>query len=117
MISVNVRYETIKWCINFKYLNDQKQEEVLMLRIPKWAYFFAAVLLLTGAIRLTAGGIKSVQGKEESIEVPIIMYHHILEKSSLLGDYVISPEQLESDLKYLSDHGYRSCLLYTSRCV
>lgn len=43
-----------------------------------------------------------------SVSIPVIMYHHILESSARLGDYVISPEQFESDLRYLCDHGYQT---------
>lgn len=36
------------------------------------------------------------------------MYHHISEKNSLLNDYVITPGEFESDLKYLYNNGYKS---------
>ncbi|MBQ2881871.1 MAG: polysaccharide deacetylase family protein [Clostridia bacterium] len=38
--------------------------------------------------------------------MPVIMYHSILKDSSLQGRYVVSPLQLENDLKYLSENGY-----------
>ena len=38
----------------------------------------------------------------------IIMYHHITEDKSKIGDYVISKEQLESDFKYLKEKGYNT---------
>lgn len=34
------------------------------------------------------------------------MYHHISEKSSALGQYVVSPQQFENDLKYFKELGY-----------
>lgn len=41
-------------------------------------------------------------------ELPVIMYHHISENNSLLNDYVITPEEFENDIKYLSDNGYHT---------
>ncbi len=43
---------------------------------------------------------------EETIRLPIIMYHHFSEKQSKIGDYTLAPSQLESDLKELQKRGY-----------
>ena len=40
------------------------------------------------------------------VDLPVVMYHHISPKPKLWGDYVISPEQFERDLQYLSTQGY-----------
>lgn len=40
-------------------------------------------------------------------ELIVIMYHHISENSILLNDYVITPEEFENDINYLSDNGYK----------
>ena len=43
---------------------------------------------------------------QEGVDVPVVMYHHVLEEdSSLLGDYVISRQELESDLQLLQNSG------------
>lgn len=47
----------------------------------------------------------------QTIELPIVMYHHILKDQSKLNDYTISPEELRSDLQYLKDNGYRSIIM------
>ena len=39
-------------------------------------------------------------------ELPVVMYHQLSEKPRLLGDYVLSVDQFESDLRYLSENGY-----------
>ena len=44
----------------------------------------------------------------ETVTLPVVMYHHISEDVSRLGPYVISPEELESDLAYLTGRGYTS---------
>ena len=41
---------------------------------------------------------------DEKIFLPVIMYHSI--HSGTPQDYVVTPEQLESDLRYLSENGY-----------
>lgn len=58
-------------------------------------------------------GIKSVSASTDmsshaknTVELPILMYHHMLKSSKLLGDYTITPTEFESDLKYLKDNGY-----------
>jgi len=42
--------------------------------------------------------------ENEKVPVTIIMYHSILKSKS--GKYIVSPQQLENDIKYLSDNGY-----------
>lgn len=41
---------------------------------------------------------------EDSVAVPIIMYHSVLKSKS--GDYIVHPETLENDLKYIQSKGY-----------
>ena len=42
----------------------------------------------------------------EPVRLPVIMYHHISKDASRAGDYVVTPELLEGDLRWLSEHGY-----------
>lgn len=62
----------------------------------------AAVLLMLYPPRASAG---------ETVELPILMYHHISAEPQRWGDYVVSPETFENDLKYLSSLGYTSISL------
>lgn len=48
---------------------------------------------------------------EEGVAVPIIMYHSILDNPSRAGDYVITPDQFESDLRYLKERGYATVVV------
>lgn len=51
----------------------------------------------------------SAETEGEETELPVIMYHHVLgEDSSLLGDYVISLSEFESDLAWLKAAGYQA---------
>ena len=46
--------------------------------------------------------------KTDSVDIPIIMYHAVSNAASIQGDYVISPEEFEEDLKYLAEHKYNT---------
>lgn len=39
------------------------------------------------------------------------MYHSILKDKSRLNDYVISPDEFESDLKYINENGYNTIVM------
>jgi peptidoglycan/xylan/chitin deacetylase (PgdA/CDA1 family) len=46
--------------------------------------------------------------ENEPVFVPIIMYHSIIENKNRTGDYAVTPETVESDMKYLKENGYTS---------
>lgn len=77
------------------------------LRSKKFLIVFCCVLAVSV---ITFWGIEknsvSTVSTSEGYYVPVIMYHSILKDSSLQGRYVVSPSQLENDLKYLSENGY-----------
>lgn len=78
-----------------------------MLRIPKWLLLCGCSLLVALALFLgVPGGVRMVAGKPESVRLPAVMYHHVLNQSDMLGDYVISPKQLDEDLSYIKERGY-----------
>lgn len=82
-----------------------------LLRMPKKAMVAAVGLIMLGVAAVaTVGGTQMALSHQDSVRIPIVMYHHILEDSRLLGDYVISPGQLESDLQYIRDQGYTAVL-------
>ena len=67
---------------------------------------FVTLLLLAAFLILPASAASD--DKEEELRLPIVMYHHLSPKTRLQGDYVLSPDELETDLQYLQDHGYES---------
>ena len=78
--------------------------------------FLCAVLVVAGACFLfeprdaaQASGKETSSAEpktaEEGVQVPIVMYHHMLKEKKRLGAYVVSPEEFESDVKYLKDQG------------
>lgn len=42
----------------------------------------------------------------DGVKLPIIMYHSIINDSRRWGTYVLSPAELENDLKYIQANGY-----------
>ena len=52
-----------------------------------------------------------VDAKVESVKIPIVMYHSIIKSKKSLGKFVISPEEFESDLKYLKDNNFNTIFM------
>ena len=76
-------------------------------RSKKFLMLFAVAVIVACIIftQMSSVAVSTVSASE-GYYVPVIMYHSILKDSSLQGKYVISPDQLENDLKYLSENGY-----------
>jgi peptidoglycan/xylan/chitin deacetylase (PgdA/CDA1 family) len=49
--------------------------------------------------------------REREANVRIIMYHLVTEKGKYIGKYGITPTELEADLKYLKENGYRTVVM------
>ena len=45
----------------------------------------------------------NASAQPEGIELPIVMYHHILKDQSRLNKYTISPDEFRRDMQYLQD--------------
>ena len=65
-----------------------------------------SLIILFAALFSRAPDAVSAQTQEEEIPLPVIMYHHILENSKLLGMYVITPEELRNDFQWIKEKGY-----------
>ena len=46
--------------------------------------------------------------EEGIIDLPVLMYHQVLDKPQKLGKYVISPHELEADLQLIRELGYET---------
>ncbi len=71
----------------------------------------AAVICILVAIGVMFPRSISTQGKTalditDRVDVPIFVYHLISSDNSLLGEYCISPSELENDLIYFHQRGY-----------
>ena len=71
------------------------------------AVILIGILILTGGFVLYRPA-QSAFSEQQEVEVPILMYHHILKDSSRWGTYVIGPKELEQDLIYLKEKGYET---------
>ena len=60
--------------------------------------FLILIMLLSGIFAYAS--VKSGTDDKE-IAVPILMYHSILKDPKRSGDYVVTPDTLENDMKYL----------------
>jgi peptidoglycan/xylan/chitin deacetylase (PgdA/CDA1 family) len=65
----------------------------------------AALLVLIGA-GFALIPVFAENSPEPPVSLPVIMYHSVCEKEP--SAYTVTPEQLESDLAWLSGHGYRT---------
>lgn len=72
--------------------------------------FFVTVAVFFGIFH--AGSFICCVAKDSVSEydLPIIMYHHILKDQKKHGKFIISPDELEADLKYLKEQGYSTVL-------
>ncbi len=70
------------------------------------AGILAVALLLTGIGAGYTHAVSVGTAPSEEILLPVLMYHSVLEEEERQGKYVISPALLESDLRYLQEHGY-----------
>ena len=64
------------------------------------------ILLICSMLAFPVNAENKTEEADEAVRLPIVMYHHMSPKARLWGEYVISPEQFESDLEYLKTHGY-----------
>ena len=71
------------------------------------------VILIAFAVALTYNLVESTEYEiavssnlGDSIKLPVVMYHSFLKDNNYHGEFVISPEVFENDIKYLLDNGY-----------
>ena len=72
------------------------------------SYVLIALFLIWFFISMRNRELPVYAASDDSIALPIIMYHSILKDESRTGKYVITPQQLEEDMKYLRKHGYET---------
>ena len=51
-------------------------------------------------------GASAQPQQASTVDLPVLMYHHILKDPAGTGEFVITPDQFEADLCYLRDQGY-----------
>jgi len=61
------------------------------------------------SVIMLAGPVYAAEQENESIRVPVIMYHSLLDKKT--NQWNIPPQEFEKDLKYLSENGYEAVFI------
>ncbi|MBQ2815357.1 MAG: polysaccharide deacetylase family protein [Clostridia bacterium] len=77
----------------------------MIIKAKRFYILIISLFIIASSLLISADSKENLSNK---IELPIIMYHHISKKYSALGDYVITPEQFENDLKLIKDKGYET---------
>lgn len=70
--------------------------------LRRMAYF----LVLAACLIVCSASIHTEEIGDK--ELVVIMYHSILKDSERTGKYVVRPESVDNDIKYLMEHGYES---------
>jgi len=65
------------------------------------------LLILSMVLLLTCAALNA-HAEERSVCLPIVMYHHISQNPEKWNDYVVSEKEFESDLEWLTQHGYET---------
>ncbi len=87
-----------------------------IIKMKTIIYYFAAfVISLTsiGLLRIYYTSAKPAavtEAKADTVEVPILMYHSI-SKTETKGDYIITVDSFEEDLKFLTENGYTTIVM------
>lgn len=84
-----------------------------------WAFWAGMVGACTvGVTALAAlaawgvcGGSRPASAPGQQVAVPVVMYHHLCTAPERLGDYAITPAELEQDLRYLQQQGYHTVVM------
>ena len=88
----------------FIYLS--KQLKILFIS----AAAIVSVILVTVSSISVYRFVLAASETQDAVALPIVMYHHIT-KNHLLGDYVITPDELEGDLQYLKERQYHTVVM------
>lgn len=84
---------------------------MLVISIKRLSVIFAAAAAAAAAAVFSARTAERAFAPEiEKVNVPILMYHLVLEGSKG-NKYIVSPSELESDLIYLRDNGYTTVVM------
>lgn len=64
------------------------------------------MLVMTAAAKDTVVDSAKSDGANQTVCMPILMYHHISANPSKTGTYLVSPDEFENDLKQIVSEGY-----------
>jgi len=70
--------------------------------------FLVVILIIMGIFYSLQTRQSASQAENQTVKVPIIMYHKITQDDAKLSDYAITPREFEEDLQYLKENGYHT---------
>lgn len=70
------------------------------------AVCIVCAVCICGACLAAVADMQTAVVVQEGACIPVLMYHSILKDPAAAGKYVVSPQTLEADLRYLKEHGY-----------
>ncbi len=89
----------------FKCFNGKK---LIRLLITDTALIVSAIIFMEfSGINWSA---LDYENYEDSVFLPVIMYHSIVDDKSKINEYTVTPEMIENDLKYLKENGFETIL-------
>lgn len=83
---------------------------MLVINLKRLLIIAAAAAAAAAAVFSAHTAVRTFSPKEEAINVPILMYHLVLEGAKG-NKYIVSPSDFEDDLKYLRDNGYTTVVM------
>ena len=84
-------------------------DDYMIIRIRKIHILILAVAIISVSLlfALKSEPIVKISSSQNEIKLPVVMYHHITQKSSRAGKYVVLDTELANDIDYLKKCGYR----------
>ncbi len=80
----------------------------MVFKVKSFYIAFAAFVALIILIFNMSGRIIQVSTRQESVALPVVMYHQLTKSESRAGKYILTVEQFERDLQFLKKYGYKS---------
>lgn len=81
----------------------------MIIRFSKFEAVIICFILITVAFFFAVSNERkasTVSAQPESIELPIIMYHHITTDAGRAGKYTVLVSEFENDLSFIEENGY-----------
>lgn len=83
-----------------------------MKKIFTWCYTLLGIMAVAAV--LCAGAEQkyaAASAAENGVELPIIMYHGVLDSEEKAGKYIVTPAEFEADIRYIKERGYTPVLM------
>lgn len=74
--------------------------------LVRFLVFFITIAMIFGLFHAGSYICCLAKSAFSEYKLPIIMYHHVLKDTARHGKFVISPDELEQDLKYIKNEGF-----------